>query len=73
MYNLTRYKVNDRIVVGKDEDGYPHQEVTILEKAPKMMKVQTIDGSYWGKAQIRWLSADEWFVIVKLKTMEVSQ
>ena len=66
MYNLTRYKVGDRVIVGKEADGYPHQEVVIIEKAPRMVKVQTQDGSYWRKAQ-RWLSAFNWFVVVKLK------
>ena len=73
MYNLTRYKIYDRVIVGKTMDnpgqrkGYPWQEAVIIEKAPKMVKVQTQDGSYWGKPQQLWLLAEDWFVVTKIK------
>lgn len=65
-YNLTRYHIGDKVVIGKEPSGYPNLEVTILALAPKMAKVESIDNHFWGQSQIRWLSAKEWWVVTKI-------
>ena len=69
-YNLTRYNVGDRVILAKDEDGYPRVEGEIIAKVPKMVKVRLEDNSYFSKPNERWLSAKEWWVITKLKKIE---
>lgn len=66
-YNLTRYHIGDRVILGKDENGYPFLEAEILAKLPKMAKVRLEDNSYFNKPNERWLSADDWWVIARRK------
>lgn len=66
-YNLTRYEVGDVVLLGKDPNGYPHIQATIMAKIPKHIKVRLINNSYFGKPNIQWLSADEWWVVQKIK------
>ena len=66
MYNLTRYKVGDKVIVGKETGGYPNLEGEIINKAPRMMKLCFEKNHYFGSAQERWLSANEWYVITRI-------
>ena len=66
-YNLTRYNVGDTVILGKDENGYPRVEGEIIAKAPKMVKVRLVNNSYFGEPNERWLSAEGWWVIAKLR------
>ena len=65
-YNLTRYNIGDKVLLAKEESGYPRIEAEIIAKAPKLVKVHLEDNSYFGQPQDRWLSADEWCVIARL-------
>lgn len=70
MYNLTRYRIGDRVIVGKDDDGYPHLEGKIIDKAPRMVKLHFENNHYFGSAQDRWLCAAEWHVITRIQNRE---
>lgn len=66
-YNLTRYNVGDKVILAKDKDGYPSIEGEIIAKVPKMVKMRLENNSYFGEPNERWLSAEKWWVIARLK------
>ena len=76
MYNLTRYKVGDRVILARGELTELDRivEVEILEKpakvgkAPRMVKVRELVPSFHpGKGAILWLRADVWWVVARIK------
>jgi len=68
MYNLTRYHIEDKVIVSRVKYDDPYLEGIITGKAPKMMRLSFGANHYFGSAQERWLSAEEWYVVARIKS-----
>jgi len=53
--NLASYRVGMRVVLRLREHYDKLVEVRILEKAPKMLKIQALDSEWWAKDSVVWV------------------
>ena len=74
--SLSNYKVGDRLVLRRTGEyqmvkKHPSIEVSVLEKAPRLLKVLVVTKGWYKVGSVQWVSAkDPWEIVAKLPPAE---
>lgn len=68
IYNLTRYKIGQRVVIRRNDWSitYSSVGVEILDKAYKTIKVRFLTDGWTKRGAIEWLPATDWHVVARI-------